>query len=131
MFALATALVVLGTWWMRTVPWERAHRIENPTIAPGSMDSEGDGPSGPFFPSSAQTAHGGEIPANYFTESDSCQRCHADIYKEWQSSAHHFSSFNNAWYRKSIEYMQDTVGILPSKWCDQSIVNAADASNEG
>src|SRR6202034_2215467 len=98
-------------------PWEHAHRIKNPTIAPGSMDSEGDGPGGPFFPSSAQTAHGGEIPANYFTESDSCQRCHADIYKEWQSSAHHFSSFNNAWYRKSIEYMQDTVGVQPSKWC--------------
>jgi hypothetical protein len=24
--------------------------------------------------------------------------------------AHHFASFNNQWYRKSIEYMQDTVG---------------------
>jgi Flp pilus assembly protein TadD len=117
MFVVAAALAVSGALWMRTVPWERAHRIENPAIAPGTMESEGDGPGGPFFPSSAQTAHGGEIPANYFTESDSCQRCHADIYKEWQSSAHHFSSFNNAWYRKSIEYMQDTVGIPPSKWC--------------
>jgi len=116
-FVIAAAIAVSGAWWLRTVPWERANRIENPAIAPGTMDSEGDGPGGPFFPSSAQTAHRGEIPANYFTESDSCQRCHADIYKEWQSSAHHFSSFNNAWYRKSIEYMQDTVGVPPSKWC--------------
>ena len=30
---------------------------------------------------------------------------------------HHFSSFNNQWYRKSIEYMQDTIGVKPSKWC--------------
>jgi Tfp pilus assembly protein PilF len=30
---------------------------------------------------------------------------------------HHFSSFNNQWYRKSIEYMQDTIGTKPSKWC--------------
>jgi hypothetical protein len=30
---------------------------------------------------------------------------------------HHFSSFNNQWYRKSIEYMQDIVGTQPSKWC--------------
>jgi tetratricopeptide (TPR) repeat protein len=30
---------------------------------------------------------------------------------------HHFSSFNNQWYRKSIEYMQDVVGTRPSKWC--------------
>jgi Flp pilus assembly protein TadD len=117
MFLAAAALAVSGAWWLRTVPWERAHRIENPAMAPGTMDSEGDGPDGPFFPSSAQTAHGGQIPANYFTESESCQRCHADIYEEWQSSAHHFSSFNNAWYRKSIEYMQDTVGVPPSKWC--------------
>jgi Flp pilus assembly protein TadD len=116
-FLLAAGLLVLGARSIRTTSWERSHRIENPAIAPATMDSEGDGPSGPFFPSSAQTAHGVEIPANYFTESDSCQRCHADIYKEWQGSAHHFSSFNNAWYRKSIEYMQDTVGVKPSKWC--------------
>jgi tetratricopeptide (TPR) repeat protein len=50
-------------------------------------------------------------------ESDSCKRCHEDIYSQWFSSAHHFSSFNNQWYRKSIEYMQDVVGTKPSKWC--------------
>jgi Flp pilus assembly protein TadD len=114
---LVAALIVSGAWCLRTVPWERSHRIENPTIAPAAMNNEGDGPPGPFFPSSAQTADGGHIPANYFTESDSCQRCHADIYRQWKSSAHHFSSFNNQWYRKSIEYMQDTVGVKPSKWC--------------
>ena len=44
-------------------------------------------------------------------------RCHGDIYEQWNSSAHHFSSFNNQWYRKSIEYMQDVVGTEPSKFC--------------
>ncbi|MFZ3215620.1 MAG: tetratricopeptide repeat protein [Candidatus Acidiferrales bacterium] len=111
------ALIAGGAWWLRTVPWQHAHQIENPAIAPGTMDSEGDGPQGPFFPSSAQTADGQHIPANYFMESDSCKRCHQDIYKQWQGSAHHFSSFNNPWYRKSVEYMQDTVGVKPSKWC--------------
>jgi Flp pilus assembly protein TadD len=117
LFVATAGLAVAGAYWIRTVPWERANRIENPTMAPETMNDEGDGPNGPFFPSSAQVAGGIHIPASYFTESDSCQRCHADIYKEWQGSAHHFSSFNNAWYRKSIEYMQDTVGIKPSKWC--------------
>ena len=37
--------------------------------------------------------------------------------EQWKSSTHHFSSFNNQWYRKSIEYMQDVVGTAPSKWC--------------
>ncbi len=81
------------------------------------MDGEGDGPSGPFFPSSAQVYGGEKIPSQFFMESDSCKRCHEDIYNQWNSSAHHFSSFNNQWYRKSIEYMQDTIGTKPSKWC--------------
>jgi Flp pilus assembly protein TadD len=117
LFLIAGAGIFAGAWWLRTVPWERAHRIVNPTIAPATMDAEGDGAAGLYFPSSAQTAHGGRIPANYFMESQSCERCHADIYRQWQGSMHHFSSFNNAWYRKSIEYMQDVVGVKPSKWC--------------
>jgi len=116
-FLVGAALLTGAGWRLRTVPWERGHRIGNPELAPASMDAEGDGPSGPFFPSSAQTAHGGQIPATYFMESQSCERCHADIYKQWLGSAHHFSSFNNAWYRKSIEYMQDVEGVKPSKWC--------------
>ena len=49
--------------------------------------------------------------------SQNCAKCHKDIYDQWNSSAHHFASFNNQWYRKSIEYMQDVVGTRPSKWC--------------
>src|SRR5262249_1831824 len=74
-------------------------------------------PKSPFFPSSAETNVGGTIPANFFLTSPTCGRCHKDIYEQWKSSAHHFSSFNNQWYRRSIEYMQDVVGTTPSKWC--------------
>jgi tetratricopeptide (TPR) repeat protein len=116
-FLLGAAGLAAGASWLRTVPWQDAHRIKNPAGAPSSMDQEGDGASGPFFPSSAQTTHGGKIPADFFMESEACQRCHADIYQEWTSSAHHFSSFNNQWYRKSVEYMQDVAGVNPSKWC--------------
>jgi tetratricopeptide (TPR) repeat protein len=97
--------------------WQTSNRIENPTMPPESMNDEGDGPEGPFFPSSAQVYGHQKIPSKFFMESDSCKRCHQDIYNEWFSSAHHFSSFNNQWYRKSIEYMQDTIGTKPSKWC--------------
>ena len=97
--------------------WNSRNRIENPTMPPPTMDGEGDGPQGPFFPSSAQVYGHQKIPSKFFMESDSCKRCHEDIYNQWYSSAHHFSSFNNQWYRKSIEYMQDTVGTRPSKWC--------------
>ncbi|HXE74570.1 MAG TPA: tetratricopeptide repeat protein [Candidatus Xenobia bacterium] len=111
------AVLCAGLWSVRELRWRSQYRIQNPPLAPASMDEEGDGPRGPFFPSSAQTAHGGLIAGEYFMGSDSCQRCHADIYQQWQSSAHRFASFNNQWYRKSIEYMQEVVGPRPSKWC--------------
>jgi Flp pilus assembly protein TadD len=97
--------------------WQTRSRIQNPTMPPANMNGEGDGPAGSFFPSSAQVYGKQKIPSKFFMESDSCKRCHEDIYNQWFSSAHHFSSFNNQWYRKSIEYMQDTVGTRPSKWC--------------
>jgi len=122
--ALRTALSIVvfagiaaAAWWVRTVPWYRANAIRNPAIAPASMDDEGDGPNGPFFPSSGQTATGKTVTQDFFMDSQSCQRCHADIYQQWQSSMHHFSSFNNQWYRQAIVYMQDTIGVQSSKWC--------------
>jgi Flp pilus assembly protein TadD len=115
----AIALVALGfaSWYSRNSRWLNSGRIQNPADSPESMNEEGDGPEGDFFPSSAQVYGRQKIPSKFFMESQSCERCHADIYKQWNSSAHHFSSFNNQWYRKSIEYMQDRIGTKPSKWC--------------
>jgi tetratricopeptide (TPR) repeat protein len=106
-----------GARYLRESRWQNQARIANPSMPPATMNGEGDGPDGPFFPSSAQVLGGQKIPSKFFMESDSCKRCHQDIYNQWFSSAHHFSSFNNQWYRKSIEYMQDTIGTKPSKWC--------------
>jgi tetratricopeptide (TPR) repeat protein len=93
------------------------HPIVNPGLPPATMEGEGQGPRGPFFPSSAETNVGGVVPSNFFMKSQECARCHKEIYDQWSSSAHHFASFNNQWYRKSVEYMQDVVGTKPSKWC--------------
>src|ERR1039457_2640248 len=92
-------------------------RIQNPLVVPISMDQEGAGAHSPFAPSSAQTNTGAIIPSNFFMDSEACGNCHKDIYQQWKSSMHHFASFNNQFYRKSIEYMQDVVGTRPSKWC--------------
>ncbi|HEV2853745.1 MAG TPA: tetratricopeptide repeat protein [Thermoanaerobaculia bacterium] len=119
-FAAAVALLVL--WPAGAALWRKANpnptdRIKNPLIVPTSMHEEGGGPKSPFFPSSAKTNVGGIIPSNFFMDSATCGECHKDIYEQWNSSAHHFASFNNQFYRKSIEYMQDVVGTQPSKWC--------------
>ncbi len=115
-FALPAA-IGYGACYLRESRWQNRARIENPAMPPATMNDEGDGPEGHFFPSSAQVYGKKKIPSKFFMESDSCKRCHEDVYNQWFSSVHHFSSFNNQWYRKSIEYMQDTVGTKPSKWC--------------
>ena len=93
--------------------------IKNPALPPTSMYEEGGGTTGHFFPASVETETGDLIPTDFFLTSETCatKGCHPDIYKQWNESAHHFSSFNNQWYRKSIIYMQEVIGIQPSKWC--------------
>ncbi|HZT42924.1 MAG TPA: tetratricopeptide repeat protein [Chthonomonadaceae bacterium] len=93
--------------------------ITNPSLPPMTAFDEGDGSNGKFFPSSAQSVGGQFFPSAYFMDSASCgvKGCHPDIYQQWLSSAHHRASFNNQWYRKSIEYMQEVIGTKSSKWC--------------
>src|SRR6202140_3660520 len=55
---LLAAGVATGTWWGREVPGKNTNRIVNPRMPAVSMDGEGDGPQGKFFPSSAQTKDG-------------------------------------------------------------------------
>ena len=93
--------------------------VKNPALPPTSMYEEGGGTTGHFFPASVETETGALIPTDFFLTSETCatKGCHPDIYRQWNESAHHFSSFNNQWYRKSIIYMQDVNGIQASKWC--------------
>ena len=116
--AVVLALLAVGTLaWQRSLP---EARIRNGAFVPTDMQAEGNGPRSPFWPSSAKTNlenGNGKIKAKYFMESQQCGECHQDVYRQWQSSMHHFASFNNQYYRRSIEHMQEIGGVQPSKWC--------------
>lgn len=121
-WGVAAAGAVLGLAIPLAVQWSgmnTGYVIRNPIVVPTSMEEEGAGPNSPFWPSSANTNVNTTIPSDFFMKPETCGQadCHPDIYKQWQTSAHHLASFNNQWYRKSIEYMQDMVGTHPSKWC--------------
>jgi len=49
-------------------------------------------------------------------DSEKCGECHKDIYEQWNSSAHHFASFNNQFYEID-RVMQAVNGTQSSKWC--------------
>src|SRR5215467_13320725 len=61
--------------YTRESRWANHARIENPTMPPPTMDQEGDGTRGMFFPSSAQVYGNKKIPSAFFMQSDSCKRC--------------------------------------------------------
>ena len=91
--------------------------IVNPTSPPLSMDQEGAGAQSPFSPPPPRPTPAASFPPTSSWIRKPAGECHKDIYEQWKSSMHHFASFNNQFYRKSIEYMQDVVGTRPSKWC--------------
>ncbi len=74
------AVLAPAARYLRETRWTQHGRIENPALPPLTMNGEGDGPTGPFFPSSAQVYGREKIPSKFFMESDSCKRCHEDIY---------------------------------------------------
>ena len=114
--ALVFVLPLSTTLYRRAYP-NPNDRIRNPEVVPASMEDEGAGKKSPFWPSSANTNVGHTIPSDFFMDSELCGSCHKDIYEQFQSSMHHFASFNNQFYRKSIEYMQSINGTQGSKWC--------------
>jgi Tfp pilus assembly protein PilF len=70
-----------------------------------------------FFPSYSETFDQGLLDGKKLAANEYCQSCHPDSFHEWQRSAHRFSSFNNPFYRKSVELMADRVGRERTKWC--------------
>lgn len=115
----AALFLLPGATWLqaRYFPDPRLH-IENSIVVPTSMREEGGGDKSPFWPSATQTNLKATVPSNFFTDSEQCGSCHKEIYEQWKSSMHHVASFNNQFYRKSIEYMQDVQGgTKQSQWC--------------
>ena len=135
-FALGTPLLALLLWTLYA-PNTTDRHVRNPVLPPMVPVDEGGGENGAFFPASVQTVDNKFFPPEYYTDSKSCgvEGCHPDVYKQWNESAHHLSSFNNQWYRKSIELMQETVGTKPSKWCggchDMAVLQTEDPENPG
>lgn len=70
-----------------------------------------------YFLSSAETFDQGLLNPVRLSANQYCQQCHPDSYARWEKSAHHFSSFNNPFYRRSVELVADRYGRERTKWC--------------
>jgi len=72
-----------------------------------------------FAPSPGTTLNGGYLNAESINRSQRCgtSGCHPDIYDQWSQSAHRFSSFNNPFYKASIDYLLSTSDSTTVRWC--------------
>lgn len=72
-----------------------------------------------FAPGAAVVAGAHYLDPAVLDNSASCGEagCHPDIHTQWNESAHHFSSFNNPYYQKSIEVMLADNGTEKARWC--------------
>ncbi len=64
-----------------------------------------------------RTANGKLLPAERLGNSDYCGHCHTQIFHEWNSSAHHFSSLNNPVYRSVALATAERRGPATLKLC--------------
>ena len=88
------------------------HRMEKPPqrIVNRNGDTQ-------FFLSSAETFDQGLLDGKKLAANQYCQECHPDSFRRWEKGAHRFSSFNNPFYRRSVELVADRVGREKTKWC--------------
>ena len=77
------------------------------------------GDENPLASSQAILAHDGFLDDDDLARSQTCGQagCHPDVYAQWAESAHRFSSFNNPYYKASIEAMVERSGNAPTRWC--------------
>lgn len=75
-----------------------------------------------FEPSLARTSDGKFISKDTLMMDSYCLKCHADAYKGWFHSAHHFSSFNNPAYLASVREtrkvsLERDGDVKAARWC--------------
>jgi tetratricopeptide (TPR) repeat protein len=117
-------------------------------------------PKSVFFPANTRSITGGFLKGTLLTNADvsdadtlkkdldrygfavdakigsaQCERCHQDVVDQWSRSAHRYASFNNPFYRASVEALREEEnGRVRSQWCagchDPAIMMAGNMTHD-
>ncbi len=55
--------------------------------------------------------------ADALRDTAACAGCHPDVYATWRASAHARASFDNPWYRQSVDAIREDVSPEASRFC--------------
>ncbi|MCZ6806256.1 MAG: multiheme c-type cytochrome [Deltaproteobacteria bacterium] len=57
------------------------------------------------------------IDLERLAKTDDCANCHTDVASHWMHSAHAYASFDNPWYRTSVDEFREHRGERASRFC--------------
>ena len=57
------------------------------------------------------------IDLERLAKTDDCAGCHSDVASHWTHSAHAYASFDNPWYRTSVDEFREHRGAKASRFC--------------
>ncbi|HKU37767.1 MAG TPA: multiheme c-type cytochrome [Polyangiales bacterium] len=92
---------------------------ERPVVAPSPvLTAKLPRDDGPFFPSQVRIVDGDPAADPVaFADVQACAGCHQEAAREWFSSAHAHASFDNPWYRSSVDVLRAEVSFESSRHC--------------
>ena len=106
------AVLTLG--WGCGVPVESSSPQKALDLA--AVDYRVPADAGSFAPAFTQL-EGDPAAVDVLAEVERCAECHEDIVAQWRESPHARSSFDNPWYRATVERFRDDVGFRASRFC--------------
>jgi tetratricopeptide (TPR) repeat protein len=107
-----------GAWWAGAAVVLSAAALGLHLFHPGRQPQL----SRPYLPALVESEAGRTIPVEHLSTDAVCGECHADILRQFQTSMHRFSSFNNPAYRFSVDEARETVlkrdgDVLATQFC--------------
>ena len=72
---------------------------------------------GPYYPSLMRLDDPKQLDVNALADVKACTRCHEAAGEQWAHSAHAHASFDNPWYRASIDTLREEVNFEASRHC--------------
>ncbi|MEM6994127.1 MAG: multiheme c-type cytochrome [Myxococcota bacterium] len=91
-------------------PTHRQRAAPRPAVPGAKID-------GRLAPAATRTDGGERLGLNPLQDVETCETCHADITRQWRSSAHAASSFSNPVYRLSVDRFRERNGNPASRQC--------------
>ncbi len=82
--------------------------------AAGCREEPPERPMPPWLPSLLQAP---ELDASKLANTEDCAQCHPDVASHWMHSAHAYASFDNPWYRASVDSFREARGRAESRFC--------------